>query len=180
MLITNVYPSDYTIIDIETTGLSSDRNSIIELSAIKVRQNNIVETYSSLVKPLDSINYFIQNLTGISNEMVEKAKPVEIVLPEYINFIERDIVLGHNVKFDIRFISKNLQRYFQRDFNNNYFDTMILSRRFCTDISSHKLSVLADYFNIDAKGHHRGLKDCEMTYHVYEHIKQKYSDKISV
>ena len=174
MRLTKDYPSDYTIIDLETTGLSPDKNSIIELSAIKVRDNKIVDSFTELVKPVDKINSFIQALTGITNAMVERAKPIDDVLPRFMSFVDGDVVLGHNVKFDIRFISKNLDRCFQRRFENNSFDTMVISRRYCTDVTSHKLSVLADYFNIDTKGHHRGLKDCEMTYQVYESIRKKH------
>ncbi|MCM1265484.1 MAG: 3'-5' exonuclease [Candidatus Gastranaerophilales bacterium] len=174
------YPTDFTIIDLETTGLSPYKNSIIELSAIKVRNDEIVGTFTKLVKPSEPINSFVQNLTGITNEIVETASPITDVLPEYIDFIGTDVVLGHNVKFDIRFISQNLQKHFKRKFTNNSFDTMVLSRRFCTDVVSHKLSSLAEYFDIDSKGHHRGLKDCEMTFYVYKNIKQKYADKILV
>lgn len=168
------YPSDYTIIDLETTGLSPDRNSIIELSAIKVRDNKIVDKFTELVRPTDKINGYIQSLTGITNTMVERAKPIDDVLPRFMNFVQNDVVLGHNVKFDIRFVSKNLDRCFQRKFENDSFDTMVISRRYCTNVTSHKLSVLADYFNIDSEGHHRGLKDCEMTYQVYESMREKY------
>ena len=178
MLSKEEYPTDYTIIDIETTGLSPERNSIIELSAIKVRADKITDIFTSLVKPSDRINTFISNLTGITNEMVEQAETIDKILPKYIEFISGDIVLGHNVKFDIRFISKNLDKYFNNTFKNKSVDTMKLSRRHCTDITSHKLSALADYFNIDSAGHHRGLKDCEMTYHVYENIKNRASEKL--
>ena len=106
-----------------------------------------------------------------------KGDTLEHILPKYVNFIADDIVLGHNVKFDIRFISKNLEKLFNNRFKNESMDTMKLSRRYCTDITSHKLSNLANYFNIDSKGHHRGLKDCEMTYYVYEGIKNKYINK---
>jgi len=171
MLSTSEYPENYTIIDIETTGLSPDRNSIIELSAIKVRDNKIVDEFTELVKPADNINRFISNLTGITNDMVKNAGTIDTVLPKYIDFISSDVVMGHNVKFDIRFISKNMDRCMNDTFKNESYDTMKLSRRYCTELTSHKLSTLADYFNIDSTGHHRGLKDCEMTYHVYQNIK---------
>ena len=65
----NTLPDDYTVIDIETTGLSSLKNEIIELSAIKIRKNKINEKFTTLVKPQGKINYFISNLTGITNKM---------------------------------------------------------------------------------------------------------------
>ncbi|MCD8378463.1 MAG: 3'-5' exonuclease [Candidatus Gastranaerophilales bacterium] len=172
MLSTSEFPENYTVIDIETTGLSPEKNSIIELSAIKVRKNKIDGMFTELVKPSGSISSFISSLTGITNEMVKNTGKIENVLPHYIDFISNDIVLGHNVKFDIRFISKNLENYYNKQFRNQSTDTMRLSRKYCPNLQNHKLSALADYFNIDSKGHHRGLKDCEMTYYVYENIKQ--------
>ena len=79
----NTLPDDYTVIDIETTGLSSLRNEIIELSAIKIRQNKISEKFTTLVKPKSKINYFISNLTGITNKMVETAQPISNVPVSY-------------------------------------------------------------------------------------------------
>lgn len=74
---------DFTVIDIETTGLSCEKNEIIELSAIRVRNGIITDKFSSLVKPNGHINSFIKNLTGISNEMVENAPDITSVLPDF-------------------------------------------------------------------------------------------------
>lgn len=164
--------SDYTVIDIETTGLSCEKNEIIELSAIKIRGNKIKDKFSSLVKPQGRINYFIKNLTGISNEMVISAPEIKAVLPAYINFIANDYVLGHNIKFDLRFIQYNAQKHLGKDFTNPSFDTMRLSRKYCTQLNSHKLQTLAEHFNISTDGHHRALVDCEITNKVYQNIKQ--------
>ena len=86
---------DFTVIDIETTGLSCEKNEIIELSAIRVRNGIITDKFSSLVKPNGHINSFIKNLTGISNEMVENAPDITSVLPEFMEFISQDVLLGH-------------------------------------------------------------------------------------
>ena len=73
MLSTSEFPTDYTVIDIETTGLSPDKNNIIELSAIKIRNNKIIDTFTELINPNERINSYITNLTGITNSMVENA-----------------------------------------------------------------------------------------------------------
>ncbi len=163
---------NYTVIDIETTGLSCVKNEIIELSALKIRNNTVVDKFSSLVKPQGHINSFIRGLTGISDDLVKDAKDITRVLPSFIDFIDKDTVLGHNVKFDLRFIKYNLQKHFQRDFNNYAVDTMKISRKYCTALTSHRLQSLAEHFNINTKGHHRALKDCEITNDVYQNIKQ--------
>lgn len=67
--------NDYSVIDIETTGLNPGWDEIIEMTALRVRNNQIVDTYSSLVKPSQTIPPFIEKLTGITNEMVVNAPP---------------------------------------------------------------------------------------------------------
>lgn len=167
----NEFIDNYTVIDIETTGLSCHKNEIIELSALKIRNNKIADKFSALIKPDGHINSFIRGLTGISDELVQNAPNIKEVLPDFIKFIEQDTLLGHNISFDIRFIKHNLQKHLQKDLRNNTIDTMKLSRKYCTTLTSHRLQVLAEHFNINTEGHHRALKDCEMTNCVYQNIK---------
>ena len=165
------FPSDYTVIDIETTGLSAVNNEIIELSALKVRDDEIVQKFTTLIKPENSINPFISRLTGITNEMVNNAPKITEALPDFMDFLADDCILGHNVIFDIKFICSKLKEHFNKEFPNNYTDTMKLSRKYCK-FPSHKLSYLAEKFGISTQGHHRALNDCIMTYEIYQKIKQ--------
>lgn len=167
----NEFPSDYTVVDIETTGLSPASCEIIEISALKVRNDEIVDSFSSLVKPTKKINSFIVNLTGITNEMVENAPKINTVLSEFVKFVSDDFILGHNVNFDINFIYDGMMKYLKKEFTNDYIDTMRLSRRHC-DLKKHNLKSLAKHYNISLKGHHRALTDCKITYDVYKSIKQ--------
>lgn len=170
-----IFPSDYTVIDIETTGLSCDSCEIIELSALKVRDNKVVEKFSTLVKPNGRINQFITSLTGISNEMVKTALPITSVLPEFVEFISADVLMGHNISFDLRFIKHNLNKYFNLDLQNDSVDTMKISRKYNKMLKSHKLELLANHYNVSTKGHHRALNDCMMTHEIYLNMKKDYS-----
>jgi len=73
------FPDDYIIIDIETTGFNPKNNEIIEIAAIKICDNKICSIFQSLIRPTTTINYFISNLTGTTNEMVADANSVEEV-----------------------------------------------------------------------------------------------------
>ncbi len=170
------FPSDYTVIDIETTGLSCDKCEIIELSALKVRDCEVVGKFSSLVKPEGRINPFITSLTGISNDMVKDALSVRYVLPKFVEFVSGDILLGHNVSFDLRFIRYNLKKYFNTVFENKSVDTMKISRKYCKNLKSHKLEALAHFYNVNTEGHHRALNDCLMTHEIYINLMQNYSE----
>lgn len=170
-LVDNV--QDYCVIDIETTGLSPVSSSIIEISALKIRNRQIHDKFTSLINPHKKLNYFISNLTGIKDSMLKSAPDIDEVLPSFIQFIGDDIIIGHNVNFDINFIYDNLMRGFNLKFQNAFIDTMRLSRLYCP-LNSHKLENIAKYYGINTKGHHRALQDCEITYQVYECIKEEY------
>ncbi len=170
---TNSFLSDYTIVDIETTGLSPLRDEIIELSALKVRQNRIVDKFSSLVKPSGIINSFISSLTGITNDMVKEAPDLKNTLLSFRQFLADDCIVGHNVNFDYRFLQHNIEKHLGESLRNGKQDTVKLARKFCPNLPSYKLSNLAKHFNIDIEGHHRALKDCEITYDVYYKIQEQ-------
>lgn len=82
--------SDYCVIDVETTGLSIYFDEIIEIALIKVRNDKIVDEYSQLIKPINRIDTFITELTGISNEMVENMPVIDEVRDDVLNFIGND------------------------------------------------------------------------------------------
>ena len=163
-------PSTFVVFDIETTGLDSLSNEIIEIGALKVKDGKVVDTFDHLIKPSHPINDFITNLTGITNEMVETAETIEEVLTQFINFIGDNILMGHNVNFDINFVYDHAEKYNNHILNNDFIDTLRLARKLLPELSHHRLSDLADYYNIDKTGHHRALKDVEMTLEVYNHL----------
>lgn len=172
--------SDYIIFDIETTGLDSSYDEVIEIGAIKVKNNKIVSKFNSLVKPKNEIDEYITELTGITNEMVKDAPTIEEILPDFMNYIGNDILIGHNVNFDINFIYDNLYRNKFDVLTNDFIDTMRISRKLLPELPHHRLIDLAKYFKIDSTNNHRSLKDCEITMIVYENLKeialQKYDN----
>lgn len=172
--------NDYIVFDIETTGLDSSYDEIIEIGAIKVKNNKIISKFNSLVKPQNEIEEYITELTGITNEMVKDAPTIEEILPDFMNYIGSNILIGHNVNFDINFIYDNLYRNKFDVLTNDFIDTMRISRKLLPYLQHHRLIDLAKYFEIDSTNNHRSLKDCEITMNVYEKLKgmalQKYVD----
>lgn len=164
--------SDYIIFDIETTGLDSSYDEVIEIGAIKVKNNKIVSKFNSLVKPKNEIDEYITELTGITNEMVKDAPTIEEILPDFMNYIGNDILIGYNVNFDINFIYDNLYRNKFDVLTNDFIDTMRISRKLLPELPHHRLIDLAKYFKIDSTNNHRSLKDCEITMNVYENLKE--------
>lgn len=161
------FSPDYVLLDFETTGLDPQWDEIIEIGILRVRDNNIVDTYSTLVKPESPIDPFITELTGISNEMVENAPSIKSVLPDVFSFIGSDLIVGQNVNFDYNFLYDALLLADMRPISNDLFDTMRISRKLLPDLPHHRLSDLAQYFNVENTQSHRSLSDCHTTFAVY-------------
>ena len=161
--------SDYTIIDLETTGLDPKYDEIIELGAVRVRNGKIEETFQRLVKPDNPIDQFITNLTGITNEMLKDAPKIDKILPEYIAFIGEDKIVGHNVNFDINFIYDKYYEMSKKAFNNSFVDTLRMARKVLKELDHHRLSDLRAFYKIDSK-EHRSIDDCITTFEVYNRL----------
>ena len=166
------FVDDYVLVDIETTGLSPVSDDIIEIGAIKVKNNEIIDTYNELIKVDKKLTTFITNLTGITDEMLKNGKLPEMVLQEFIGFVGEDTIMGHNVNFDLGFLRNKCMKYLDIKIQNPYIDTMYLARKLVPDSPNYKLGTLADYFNISYKGAHRGLRDVEITYSLYNELKK--------
>ena len=161
--------NDYTVLDIETTSLDSWFNDeILEISAIKVRDREEVEYFSEIIKIDNEVGYYTTKLTGITNEMVEnEGKELGDVLQEFKEFLGDDIIVGHNVNFDINYIYDSLEDNLGEYLSNDFVDTLRLSRRLLPKLEHHKLDNLIDYFKLKKRNEHRALNDCALTNQVY-------------
>lgn len=163
------YPDSYTVIDIETTGLSYDYDEIIEISAIKFVNGLETEKFSTLVKPIQEIDDFITKLTGITNEMVKNAPSIESAILDFYNFIKDDILVGYNINFDINFIYDNLLKYNNLFLRNNFVDVYRIVRYNLKELDSHRLKYVAKYYNLP-KQSHRALDDCYLCNAIFKNI----------
>ncbi len=164
---------DYTVIDLETTGLSPSVCEIIECAAVKVRGGEVVDTYARLVRPYVAVPAFITGLTGITNLMLRDEEDIEHVLPEFLDFIGDDIVVGHNVGFDISFLCAASRRMCGDEFANDYIDNMRLSRRLFPKERHHRLMDLEQRFGLHNEQAHRALSDTVLTQQCYEILKRE-------
>ena len=163
---------DYVLVDIETTGFSPINDEIIEIGAIKVENNKIVKQYDELIKIDKILPQKITELTGITDNMLKNGKLPNIVLEEFIEFVGNNIIVGHNVNFDLGFLCNKCKKYLNYNLNNDYIDTLYLARKLVPNVINHKLGTLAKMFNISYEGAHRGLKDVEITYGVYNSLRK--------
>ncbi len=157
---------EYTVFDIETTGFSPRNNKIIEIGAVKIRNNEIVDTFSELINPEVSIPDKIIELTGITDPMVENMPLIDDVLPRFIDFIGDSILVAHNADFDMSFIRTKLAMLDGRKINNPVLDTLALSRTMYQDLKNHRLNTIAKYLDVCLKNHHRAVDDSEATANI--------------
>lgn len=169
-------PSDYVLLDLETTGLNPVEDSIIEIGAIKVREFDITDTFVSFVRPSHRISGFITNLTGITNDMVAGAGSIETVLPAFMDFVGSSLVMGHNVNFDINFLYENCIRCFGTGFQNDFVDTLRLSRKLFPEERHHRLSDLEERFHLHNEHSHRALSDVILTNQCYDYMRRYMSE----
>lgn len=170
-----MFEESYVIVDLETTGLSPIKNEIIEIGAIKVENNKIVDSLDILVKPENAVSSFITSLTGITNDMLIDAVEIKEALKIFIDFANNSMLIAHNANFDMGFLNNNLQKHFNYSLENRCLDTLALSRKYVKGIKNYKLETLANYFNVNYSGAHRSLKDCEITYEIYKKLVERYN-----
>lgn len=172
------FPTSYCVIDVETTGFSPAYDSIIEVAALKVENDVVVSSFTSLVKPFTSstneyVDEYITNLTGITNEMLATAPDTKTVLKDFIDFIGDAILVGHNVHFDINFLYDNCLDSCSHYLKNDFVDTMRIFRRSHRELEHHRLDDLANFYGVERSQVHRSLADCEATYHSYIAMKKE-------
>ena len=167
---------NYTVIDIETSNNGRLYGEIVEISAIKVRDNQMVETFDTLLKPTMPIDPFTQRIHNITNKMVMNAPKIEEMYPKLLRFIQNDILVGHNVHFDINFLYDYHQELNQPPLSNDFIDTLRLARRTLLNVKSYKLTDLSQFFGYSATTH-RALEDCENTHLVYQALKNRLTEE---
>lgn len=168
----NQFVDDYVIFDLETTGLDKNKDSIIEIGALKYKNNQLVEEFSYLINPNFFLPEIIIQITGITDEMLKERETIDIVLPKFIDFIEDLPLIAHNNEFDLGFINKNISDLKLPKLKNQNIDTLALSRKFLPQMYNHKLETLKKYFGIKQISH-RAIGDCYTTNHVYQECKKR-------
>lgn len=171
---------DTVVLDFETSGMSPSKGArVIEVGAVRLRGNKIVDRFQRLANPNVFLNDFIIELTGITNEMVRSADPIEEVMEQFSSFIGDDFLVAHNASFDQSFLEAELLNI-GRSRALNFGCSMLVSRRVYPQAPNHKLSTLVHYKKLPTNGmYHRALEDAEMTAHLWlmmeADLKEKYS-----
>ena len=160
------------ILDFETTGLSPAFARIIEVGAVLIEENRIVDSFSQLMNPGFCIPSFITGITGITNRMVEDKPCPEEVMPLLHRFIGNRPIMAHNASFDKKFLLAEMSRV-DLVLRNSFLCTLKLSRRLIHDSSSYSLGNLAGYLCLDTDDigqMHRALDDVKVTFQLWKYL----------
>ena len=159
------------VFDLETTGINQERDEIIEISAVKVRNHEIVEEFSTLVNPGRHIPAGATAVNGITDEMVKDAPDIGTAMGAFLSFIGDSVLVGHNIHtFDTNFVYDAAYRFLGKEVRNDYIDTLYMARKYLPELSHHKLTDVAAHFHLQTEGAHRALFDCMMNQGCYEEL----------
>ena len=157
----------FTVVDVETTGLSPESCRITEIGIVRIQDGEIIAEYESLINPGQFIPPGITQLTGITNEMVYNKPKFEDIADDILSFIfagsENIILAGHNVKFDYGFINSSLLRAGYNKLTVHSVCTARLARRLSRKLPSKSLDSLRRHFGIYSRRKHRALDDAKAT-----------------
>ncbi|MCL1925136.1 MAG: exonuclease domain-containing protein, partial [Defluviitaleaceae bacterium] len=153
----------YVVFDIETTGLSKLENKIIEIGAVKIKGEQIVDNYHSFIDPEVVLSEKIKELTGITDNMLIGQPTEDEIIPKFLEFCEDAILVAHNANFDVGFIRNAADRLLNKEVHNTVLDTVELSRLLLPNIKNHKLNTVAEHFGVSLENHHRAVDDAKAT-----------------
>ena len=160
----------YVVLDLEMTGLSAKTDQIIEIGAVKIKNNQIIDSMECLVNPKCKIPTRVVELTGITDEMVAMGKDKDEAIAELLSFIDGYILVGQNINFDYSFLKQWAVNH-KRPLEVKACDTLKLARVLLPAEQSKKLDSLCEYFSIERTREHRALDDAVETWQIFEKLK---------
>ena len=163
--------ADMIVYDLETIDNNPKTAEIIEIAAHRLSAiGSDLESYHQLVKPTGRIPRSSTRIHGINNETVANEPGIEIVLPQFLSFIQDRILIGHNIaEFDNPVLERDLGRYLKRGLSNPYYDTLTTAQRLYPR-ESCSLEALSTKFKIEHDTMHRAIEDVQVNRHVFDEL----------
>lgn len=170
------FEDEYVVFDIETTGFSNTSDEITEIGAVKIRNKEIIDSFGELINPHMPIPLKVQELTGITNDLIKDKPSIDEVLPKFLEFVGGSILVAHNSDFDMGFIRAKAKRL-NLAFENKDIDTLKLARILLPNLKRHKLNLITNHLGISLENHHRAVDDAKATAQVFIKFMEMLIDK---
>lgn len=161
------FDGEYVAFDLETTGLSSQKDEIIEIGAVRMRGGKELGRFQTFVNPGRRLEQKIVELTGITDAMLADAPSIEKVLPEFLEFVGDRVLVAHNADFDTGFIREACRKQ-GLPYGFTSVDTLILSQNLLPHLNKFKLDVVSNALSLPDFNHHRAGDDavtCGLIFH---------------
>ena len=169
---------DYVVFDLETTGLSPEKDTMIEIGALKVIQGKVADRFSEFINPHQKLTEQISELTGITDEMLAGARDLQAVVSDFVDFCEDYVVVGHNLGFDYRF-TKMAAEKFRLPFEHEGIDTLKIAKTVHKDLPSRSLGALCEHYGIINSSDHDALATAKL-YQTLAHYFESSEPKLFV
>ncbi len=164
-----MFERDTVFVDIETTGSNPNRDRITEVAIIAMREGEIVSEWSTLVNPLTYIPDRIQNLTGISDDMVRDLAPFEEINDEIFGRLSDSVFVAHNARFDYGFLKNEFKRS-SKTFRAPILCTVKLSRNLFPEYKRHNLDSIMNRHGLHCSARHRAMGDARVLFDFMQHL----------
>lgn len=165
----------FICLDCESTGLEPDKDRIVEIAAASFTFDQVLDRFETLIDPECEIPQISQEIHKISPEMVEGKPKIASILPQFLKMIERRILVGHGIGFDIALIAAEAKRHqipCQIE-QQMYFDTLRMARLY-GESPINSLQQLRQHFNIEPEGAHRAMSDVIVNIEVFKQLAKPY------
>ncbi|WGS64167.1 PolC-type DNA polymerase III [Marinitoga aeolica] len=167
------FNSKFVVFDFETTGFDPNVEEIIEIGAVKIENGEIKEVFHKMIKPNKNVPQKIQEITGITNEMLENSPSIEEILPEFMEFITDSVLVAHNANFDYRFLRRWAKEVLNIEIKMPYVDTLAMARALLNLKGGHSLDKVVKALGLGNFEHHRAHEDAKVTAYAFLKLLEK-------
>ena len=173
------FDQEFVAFDLETTGLSSKTDRIIEIGAVILKNGQEIDRFQTFVDPERKLEKKIVDLTGITDEMLVGAPKIEEVLPKFLEFIGGRVLVARNSDFDTGFIRAECQRQ-GLPYTYTAADTLILSQNLLPQLSKFKLDIVSNALSLPDFNHHRAADDAMTCGLIMAKLMQKLEEEYAI
>lgn len=156
------------VFDLETTGLNSINDRIIEIGALRIENNIVVDKISILVNPGIEVPYYATKVNGITTKMLQDCISDVSGVKQFLKIIEGAYIIAHNVSFDVGFINAYLNRMDLKPLDNFLVDTVRLARKAFPGRKKYSLGQIARELGIEVLDSHRAEDDTRVCFELYK------------
>lgn len=167
------FDGEAVFIDVETTGLNSALEYIVEIAALRYRHGKVQEHYCTLVKPPVVISEEVMRIHHISNEMVASSPSFSDIVDRFSRFIEGTVICGYNIGFDVSFLNQELMRIQRPLLSNQAFDVLKMARVLFPGLPKYSLGSVGQALGCQYNDLHRAYEDVCLEIQVFEKCLQR-------